>query len=241
MDSIQKRMTKPSLDIISPIYREEETIDSVLSALKRNVKTPYRIILVYDYENDPTLIKIKARKDKSVVLQKNKYKTGVVNAIKTGFSVATAPYVILMMADGSDNPKDIDKMVMFLSKGNDVVAASRYRKGGARKGGSRIKGILSQLACFTLAKGLGIPTTDATNAFKGFKRNVLSSISIESKGGFELPLELTVKAYEKGYTIAEIPSQWQERKGGRSKFKLLQWLPHYMRWYLYALKIKLRF
>jgi hypothetical protein len=80
----------------------------------------------------------------------------------------------------------------------------------------------------------GLPTQDATNAFKIFERDMLRSFTIESKAGFELNLELTVKAFLAGYRIAEIRAIWRYRTQGQSKFRVWRWLPHYLKWYFYA-------
>ncbi len=69
-----------------------------------------------------------------------------------------------------------------------------------------------------------------------YRASLLREIPVESRGGFELSLELTVKAHVLGYRIAEVPSVWRDRVGGESKFKLVAWLPSYLRWYLLALR-----
>jgi hypothetical protein len=63
---------------------------------------------------------------------------------------------------------------------------------------------------------------------------MLKSFTIGSTGGFELNLELTVKAFLGGYRIAETPSVWRDRTAGESHFKLWKWLPSYLKWYFYA-------
>jgi hypothetical protein len=143
------------------------------------------------------------------------------------------------MSDLSDNPKDIDKMVRIIESGYSLVCASRYSSGGKRLGGQRIKGLLSFIACKTLKIITGIPTNDATNAFKCFRREILQRIEIESKYGYELPLELTVKAMSLKLPISEIPTIWRERRSGKSKFKLFVLLPNYFRWYLFACRVRL--
>jgi hypothetical protein len=67
-----------------------------------------------------------------------------------------------------------------------------------------------------------------------YRKSVLNDVEIESSGGFEIGMEMVVKAFLKGYKIAEIPSTWQHRVAGKSNFKLLKWSPGYLRWYLYA-------
>lgn len=230
-------MMKNKLDIILPIYHEEETIARVIKNIEKNVYTPHKLIFIYDSTDDPTL-KIIPKK-KNIVIVKNKFGTGIVNAIKTGFSVSSAQYIILMMADGSDNPADIDKMVKKLENSFDIVCASRYTGQGARQGGPILKGLFSRIACLTLHYIADVPTTDATNAFKGFRNSVVKKIKIESRGGFELPLEIVVKSWQKGYKIGEIPTKWKEREKGKSKFKLLKWIPHYLKWYFLAIRIRL--
>jgi dolichol-phosphate mannosyltransferase len=65
---------------------------------------------------------------------------------------------------------------------------------------------------------------------------MVRSFTIESRGGFELNLELTVKAFLAGYRIAEVPSTWRDRTSGESRFRLWKWLPLYLHWYFYAFR-----
>lgn len=229
---------KTKLDIILPVYFEQENIEEVLEGIKKKVKTPHRILAVWQDFKDPTVVILKreAKKRKNLVLLKCNTGIGMVNALKTGFKNSKSNVIAVMMSDLSDNPSDVDTMVHLVDQGFDLVCASRYTKKGSRIGGPKIKGFLSYLACITLKLFTGIPTTDATNAFKCFRKDFIKSIKIESVGGFELPLELTVKAYLQRKKITEVPTTWKERKTGKSKFELIKWLPHYLRWYMLALK-----
>ena len=65
--------------------------------------------------------------------------------------------------------------------------------------------------------------------------SVLRATPIESTGGFEYSLEVTAKAYVAGRRITEVPSSWRDRSAGQSRFRLMKWLPHYLKWYFYAL------
>jgi dolichol-phosphate mannosyltransferase len=123
-------------------------------------------------------------------------------------------------------------------QGYDVVVGSRYMKGGHLIGGPFFKQMLSRLAGTSLYWLRGLPTHDATNAFKIYDRAMVKSFAVESRGGFELNLELTVKAFLAGYRIAEVPSTWRDRTSGQSRFRLWKWLPMYLRWYLYAFRSK---
>jgi len=139
------------------------------------------------------------------------------------------------MADLSDDVAAIDKMYKLLQNKFDIICASRYMPGGNKIGGPFIKTLLSKFAGISLHFFAGMPTHDATNAFKLYRRKVLNSITIESTGGFEYSLEILAKAKRLGYKITEIPTTWKDRENGKSRFKLFQWLPSYLRWYLFTI------
>jgi dolichol-phosphate mannosyltransferase len=80
------------------------------------------------------------------------------------------------------------------------------------------------------------PTPDPTNNFKLYSRRFLETVKIESTAGFELALELTVKATLAGRRVAEVPTTWRDRAAGESNFRLREWLPHYVRWYMVGLR-----
>jgi hypothetical protein len=79
-----------------------------------------------------------------------------------------------------------------------------------------------------------VGTRDATNSFKAYNREFLKTVGVDSRHGFEIGLELTVKAKRLGLPIAEIPTIWLERHAGVSNFKLWAWIPKYLRWYRHA-------
>ena len=82
----------------------------------------------------------------------------------------------------------------------------------------------------------GLPIHDATNNFRAYSRRVVEEIPIEGQAGFALALELTLKAHWHGWRVAEVPTTWHDRSAGQSRFRLFAWLPHYLRWYLRALR-----
>ena len=79
-----------------------------------------------------------------------------------------------------------------------------------------------------------VPTRDATNGFRLFSRRVVTKIQVESTIGFCYSIELLVKAHRLGLRVDEVPAHWFERKEGQSRFRILRWLPAYVRWCLYA-------
>lgn len=227
-----------TLAIVIPIYNEGPLILETIRQIIDNVGGDYKAYFIYDMEDDTSLPYIKSVNDPRIVLMRNKYGRGALNAIKTGLEDTKEEYVIVFMADLSEDPKFINDMTAKASGGFDVVCGSRYMKGGAQIGAPKIKSFLSRMAGMSLNFFTGIPTHDISDSFKLYSRKVLNDIKIESVGGFEIGMEIVVKAYLKGYRIAEIPVTWRNRSAGRSNFKLLQWLPRYLHWYFYLLSKK---
>ena len=109
-------------------------------------------------------------------------------------------------------------------------------RGGHQIGGPLLKKTLSRVAGVSLRYLSGIPTHDVTNSFKMYTRKVLDRFEIESGGGFELGMELTVKTFVSGGKVGEVPTTWYDRTEGTSNFKMWSWIPRYIHWYFYCLK-----
>ena len=166
---------------------------------------------------------------------RNKYGRGALNAIKTGLEEASSELVVVTMADLCDPPEVINDMVAAAEREQaDIVCASRYMKGGKQHGGPKFKGFLSHTAGLLLCWFARLPTHDPTNSFKLYRKSYLETVTIESTGGFELGLELVVKAHLARRRIVEVPTTWRDRVAGQSNFKLWKWLPHYLRWFFRA-------
>ena len=227
-----------TVSIVVPVYREGPAVEPVLRSLTAAISTPHEILVVYDFDEDPTVPVIAGlqREFPTIRGHRNELGRGVLNALRSGLAASGGRYVVVSMADGSDEPVLIDAMVRLADQGADVVAASRYMRGGRQIGGPRLKGLLSRMAGLTLHRFAGVQTRDPTNNFKLYSRRFLDDVTIESRAGFELALELTVKATIDGRQVAELPTTWRDRTSGTSNFRLRQWLPHYLRWYVLALR-----
>jgi glycosyltransferase involved in cell wall biosynthesis len=226
------------VDLVMPVYNEGHNIARALEEVDPKVTLEKRLLIVYDFDEDNTLPVVRGLMPRYpyVTLVKNTLGKGVVNAIRAGIAAATAEVVVITMADLSDDLAIVRPMVELMElEGYDVVCASRYMKGGQQIGGPKLKSLMSRAAGLSLHWLAGLPTHDATNAFRAYRRTVLTETPIESAGGFAYSLEITAKAFARGRRITEVPSTWRDRSAGQSRFKLRQWLPHYLRWYLYAL------
>lgn len=231
-------MTAPVLSVVIPVFREGEAVEPVIRALTAALEFPHEILVVYDFDEDPTVPVIErlALELPTVRGHRNDLGRGVLNAMKAGIAEAQGPYILISMSDGSDEPHIVPAMVDLARDGADVVAASRYMRGGRQEGGPLVKRTLSRIAGLTLHWFGGVGTHDPTNNFKLYSRGFLDSVTIQSSAGFELALELTVKATLAGRRIAEVPTTWRDRTHGQSNFKLREWLPHYLAWYRVALR-----
>ncbi len=230
-------MSAVPLAIIIPVYNEAENINKTLTAIQEKISTPHAIYIVYDFDEDNTLPVAGGFLEKGLDLKfiKNS-RPGVVNAIKEGLKTAEEDYLLVTMADMSDDYSIVDGMCGLMAEGYDVVCGSRYMKGGRQIGGPLLKKTISRLADVSLRYLTGLPTHDATNSFKLYRKSMLESMEIRSDGGFEIGMEIVVKAYFSGFKVAEIPCVWTDREKGESRFKIIEWAPKYLRWYFYAMK-----
>jgi dolichol-phosphate mannosyltransferase len=232
----------PELSIVVPVFREGEGVEPVLRALVSGVKTSHEILVVYDCDEDPTVPVVERLHTELPEVRgvRNDLGQGVLNAMKAGIAASRGDFVVISMADGSDEPGVIDRMVALGRSGADVVAASRYMRGGRQVGGPPLKRLMSRTAGLTLYWFGGVGTHDPTNNFKLYSCRLLDVTQIESTAGFELALELTVKATLAGRRVAEVPTTWRDRAEGQSNFRLRKWLPHYLHWYWVAMMGRLR-
>jgi len=226
------------ISLVVPVFNEAENIQAFLRDVESSVGEEHETLLVYDFPEDTTLPAVAALQPPcpSVRLVHNTLGRGVLNALKAGLAASKGDVTVVMMADCSDDARDVAPMAKLIRGGADVVAGSRYVRGGRQEGGPLLKRTLSRLAGMSLHYMAGLPIHDATNNFRAYSRRVVEQIPIESAAGFSVAMELTLKAHWKGWRVAEVPTTWRDRTAGASRFRLWAWLPHYLRWYRMALR-----
>ena len=224
------------ISIIVPVYNEGRKLILLLENFEKIIKTKFRVLFCYDDENDDIFQHQEEFKkfNFKIILVKNPFK-GPCSAIKEGLKYGDTECVIVYPADDLLNINIIDQMYISFKNNNDIVVASRFIKGGSMKGCPLIKSILVRIASSTLYLLSSIPVRDASNGFRLFSRRLLNIVKVESKIGFAYSLELLTKCNRLKLQISEIPAQWEERSEGSSRFKILKWLPTYLRWYFYGL------
>ena len=228
----------PRLDIVIPVYNEGGNIMKTLTAIARAVKTPKRVLICYDREEDDTLPAIRDNRAALGDLT-DRVRAQSRHAARTAPSSPASPRArrrssLMLPADDDYNAGIIDAMVAKAAGGCDVVCASRFMPGGGMIGCPWLKAALVRAGNFTLYHLARLPTRDASNGFRLFSRRVIDQIAIESDRGFCYSIELLVKCHRLGWRVGEVPAQWFERAHGTSRFQVVKWLPAYLRWYVYA-------
>jgi glycosyltransferase involved in cell wall biosynthesis len=233
----ERQAMNPEIDIVIPVYNEGPNILGTLGALARDVKTPTRVLICYDLDEDDTLPAVRNNPDVhaglDVIFIRNPGR-GAHGAVMAGFAASTAPIVVAYPADDDFNAGIIDRMAALVREGCDVVCASRFLPGGTMQGAPWLKATLVRTAAFTLNHFAALPTKDPTSGFRMFSRRVIEQIEIESDQGFCYSIEMLVKAHRLGWRIGEVPAVWYERERGTSRFRVMKWLPAYLRWFRYA-------
>lgn len=215
---------------VVPVYNEGANLRSWWEAARVYLPPGGSVRLIYDFEEDDTLPVARAliAEGAPFALIKNPQR-GVLSALLTGIRSVEAGPVIVSMADLSDDLAIVPQMVEAYRAGADVVVASRYMPGGRQIGGPRLKGLLSRWGGRSLKILAGFPVSDATNSFRLYDARLVQGLSLESRGGFEVGFEITMKAWMAGCQIVEIPCTWRDRVAGESRFDLRKWLPDYAR------------
>ncbi|MDX6212870.1 MAG: dolichol-phosphate mannosyltransferase [Frankiales bacterium] len=226
----------PRVSVVIPAYNEGTNIYPVLDRIFESVLLECEVLVVVDFPEDTTADAVRAypEDEPRLRLVVSTYGRGPANAIRFGIDSAKSACAVVTMADGCDDPRQIDDLTRLVERGVVVAAASRYMPGGQQVGGPVLKSAMSRLAGRSLHLLARVGTRDATNSFKAYATDFIRTVGIDSRDGFEIGLELTVKAKRLGLPVAEIPTIWLDRQAGVSNFKLAAWIPKYLRWYRFA-------
>ena len=231
------RMPEADVDILIPVYNEGANILLILESLRSALQYRARVLICYDHDGDDTLNALAGYNPAPLQLSMVRNRgRGVMGAVMTGFAASTASCVIVMPADDDYNAARLNEMISRHREGYEIVAASRFmRGGGGLVGCPFVKAMLVRVAAWFMKHVARLPTHDASNGFRLFSRRVIEQIPVESDRGFAYSFELLVKAHRLGWPVTEVPVDWHQRKAGTSRFQILRWMPQYLRWLFYAL------
>src|ERR1044072_6813912 len=158
-------MNSATLHIVIPVYNEKDNIEGVYRFIKKHIPSNHKIYVVYDFDEDNTVPVVKALQslDSDLLLVKNRYGRGVLNAIKTGFDSAPSGPCLVVMGDISDDLSIVPLMLEQYARGFKVVSASRYMPGGNQIGGPLLKRTLSRVAGGGPVSFVGISADSSTH------------------------------------------------------------------------------
>ena len=213
------------LSVVIPARNEEGCITTTLEKLHAELNSnniPHEIVVVDDGSADRTWPILFELRKRITVLNPmlNTGLHGFGRAISHGLNYVTGDAVVIMMADESDDCRDVVRYWQELNKGFDCVFGSRFVKGGGVVDYPRLKLTLNRLANFFLRIIFNIKLNDTTNAFKAYRKCVIDGCRPLIAPHFNLTVELPLKAIVRGYTWTVIPITWRNRKMGMSKLKI---------------------
>ncbi|MDP8216756.1 MAG: glycosyltransferase family 2 protein [Candidatus Kaelpia imicola] len=229
------------VSIIIPAHNEEYLIAKILADIvsRTPLEIVEEIIVVDDHSVDTTASVVSKFAQNHTAFNikavSNNTPAGFANALRFGIEKARGDLIIHLMADECDRISDISLMFnKFKTSNADIVCGSRYMESGERNGGSVLKGFFSRFVGVSLHSIINIPTRDCSNAFKMYRKKILDKIILNSNG-FEVSMELCLKAYLLGYKIDEVSTVWHEREEGSSDFKMFKESSGYIRLYFWAI------
>lgn len=213
------------LSVVIPARDEEGCLASMIEHLDLELTlhlVPHEIVVVDDGSVDQTwdVLCSVQKIVSSLVPVRNEGLHGFGRAVVCGFDHAKGDAMIVMMADESDDCRDVVRYWALLNEGYDCVFGSRFVKGGGVIDYPWSKLILNRLANIFIKMLFGIRLNDTTNAFKAYRREVIDGCRPFLSPHFNLTVEIPLKAIVRGYTWKVIPITWRNRRSGVAKLKI---------------------
>lgn len=213
------------LSIVIPARDEADALPATVEHLHLELnlnQIPHEIVVVDDGSKDQTWTILQQLQKKIPALYpvQNPGQNGFGRAIVFGLRRCTGDAVVIMMADESDDARDVVRYWKLLSEGWDCVFGSRFVKGGGVIDYPGVKLFLNRLANFFIRVVFGISLNDTTNAFKAYRRTVIQGCEPLIAPHFNLTVELPLKAIVRGYSWTVVPVTWRNRRFGQAKLKI---------------------
>jgi len=212
----------PKVLVVIPTYNESENIPRLIPSVLSQAPE-VEVLIVDDNSPDGTaaLVRDFMKENPRVHMIEREGKMGLGTAYVAGFKYALEhgfDYIFEMDADFSHSPKEIPNFLKSIENA-DLVLGSRY-VGGVRILNWPIQRLLLSYTANLYTRIItGLPLTDATGGFKCFRREVLEAINLDGikSNGYAFQIEMSFKAWKRGFRIAEIPIIFLDRRSGVSK------------------------
>jgi dolichol-phosphate mannosyltransferase len=221
------------LSVVIPAHNEDGCIAATVEHLDLELRLngiPHEIIVVDDGSTDTTwsiLTELQSRLPSLLPIQ-NTGLHGFGRAITFGFDHISGDAVVVMMADESDDCRDVVRYWQVLNQGWDAVFGSRFLRGGGVIDYPPLKLYLNRFANFFLRILFNVPLNDFTNAFKAYRREVIEGCRPFLSPHFNLTIELPLKTIVRGYSWTVMPITWRNRRSGESKLKIKEMGSRYL-------------
>lgn len=221
------------LSVVLPARDEEGCIASTVEHLHvelRLHKVPHEIVVVDDGSTDDTwkILQEITERIPELTATQNPGPHGFGRAIIWGLNQMKGDAVVIMMADESDDVRDVVRYWNLLNQGYDCVFGSRFMKGGGVIDYPRVKLFLNRLANWFLEVLFGIRHNDITNAFKAYRKTTIDGCRPLVAPHFNLTVELPLKAVVRGYSWMSLPITWRNRRSGQAKLKIKEMGSRYL-------------
>lgn len=227
------------LSVVIPAHNEAGCIASTVEHLHVELRlrgVPHEIVVVDDGSTDGTWETLQTLRERVPELRpvQNSGPNGFGRAVVRGLDAMTGDAVVIMMADESDDCRDVVRYWEKLNEGWECVFGSRFIKGGGVIDYPWLKLWLNRLANLFVRVLFHIPLNDTTNAFKAYRRHVIDGCRPFLSPHFNLTVELPLKAIVRGFTWTVIPITWRNRRAGESKLKIKEMGSRYLFIVLYV-------
>lgn len=224
---------KPLLSIVVPACNEAENLPNTLQGIIRVLDkeaVPLEIIVINDHSTDNTaeVIKKIAEKETRIKLIENKYLPGYGYAVRRGLEIFKGEAVVIVMADSSDDPKDIIKYYKKILGGYECVFGTRFCRRAKVINYPFYKLVLNRLGNLFVQIVFWLPYSDVTNAFKCYSRKAIEGMQPLISRHFNLTVEMPLKAIIRGYKWCVIATNWYGRAQGVSKWKIKEMGSRYL-------------
>jgi dolichol-phosphate mannosyltransferase len=221
------------LSIVIPARDEEGCVASTVEHLHIELRlrdVPHEIVVVDDGSTDRTWEILEELRTRIPNLNptQNRGPHGFGRAVACGLGAMSGDAVVIMMADESDDCRDVVRYWQKLNEGYDCVFGSRFIKGGGVIDYPKIKLFLNRLANFFLKVLFRIKLNDTTNAFKAYRREVIEGCQPLIAPHFNITVEIPLKAIVRGFTWTTIPITWRNRRTGTAKLKIKEMGSRYL-------------